>query len=483
MVQSNNNLWILTEERLKISVLKIILNTFVKFTNGKIIQSAPKSEVKIKPVFEKKKFKNLYQIENFKIKNIDKIYSLIVSGTTSFTDHLLFEQKEKPSDFELSTNNIKFAFEDTKTDSTESRNTVFGQRGSKHVILSYYNKNIPFKVIITDSEINYNDKFDKNGNIIEKGFPPSSKFDARCLVTSGVEIIGINNFDAAPFKDFEELKSEKNKMRKPGGKNNIAFKIENISDGISLSKKLLKPGKNKVGKITKNWSDPSIGQVLSTSLAIRKLGYDGNIKIVKHQLDNEMIKNKNNKFLLGCKSLKINLENLNLPNVQFPRKYWEYPTFSDSEKHATILFHHMLNYSQNLLRVIFDNHGGCARSYITTIDQKNFPVPKQLHESKLPDLIVLDKDEKKIYMIEGKTHIEYKKGIDQIKLFSNFFDDFLVKKCGYKNYELESWIILSGDSNLDVDFKKVIFNLREDFSIEVSNHINDKFLNIFNNFS
>ena len=196
-----------------------------------------------------------------------------------------------------------------------------------------------------------------------------------------------------------------------------------------------------------------------------------------------MIKNKNNKFLLGCKSLKINLENLNLPNVQFPRKYWEYPTFSDSEKHATILFHHMLNYSQNLLRVIFDNHGGCARSYITTIDQKNFPVPKQLHESKLPDLIVLDKDEKKIYMIEGKTHIEYKKGIDQIKLFSNFFDDFLVKKCGYKNYELESWIILSGDSNLDVDFKKVIFNLREDFSIEVSNHINDKFLNIFNNFS
>ena len=85
-----NNLWILTEERLKISVLKDILKIYIR---DNTIVDSDTSGAKIKPIIENNLFKNKYEIKGIKIKNIDKIYSMIVSGNTSFVDHLLFEQK------------------------------------------------------------------------------------------------------------------------------------------------------------------------------------------------------------------------------------------------------------------------------------------------------------------------------------------------------------------------------------------------------
>lgn len=471
-----NNIYILTEERIKISVIEKILNIYIRDNNS---DHEFVGNISLKPIFNDKIFCNYYEIENCKINNINKIYSLIVSGTTSFVDHLIFEQDSKPTDYSLKSKNIKYAFEDTKTDSTESRNTVFGQRGSKHVILSYYNNHIPYKVIITDSILSYNDKEDESGLKI-KGFPPSSKFDARCLVTSDVEVIGIENFDAKPFKNFKELKETKNNMKMPP-KNNIPFRIntnENF-DSIQISKKLLKPVKEKSGGTYFAWSDPSIGQILSTCLAIRNLNYEKKITITKHMLNDKMIVGKENKFLLGCKVLGLNLENIELPNIEFPKQYWRYPNFSDTEKHATILFHHMLNYSKSDIKVIFDNHGGCARSYLITINNNNFSIPKQTPDSKLPDIILADHQEKIIYMIEGKTHSEYEKGLEQIQLYETFYKKYIIEKCEYKDYELENWIILSGNSSLKVNFEKVLFNLKEDFSLDISPHINKKLKDIF----
>ena len=80
----SSNLWILTEERLKISVLKDILKIYIRDNK---LKNTDFSNLKINPTIENNYFKNLYEVENIKIENIDKIYSTIVSGNTSFVDH------------------------------------------------------------------------------------------------------------------------------------------------------------------------------------------------------------------------------------------------------------------------------------------------------------------------------------------------------------------------------------------------------------
>ena len=70
MKEEVNNLWILTEERLKIDVLKKILNIYIR---DKKLSDTDIANIIIKPLIEKNIFKNQYKIENFKIPYIENI--------------------------------------------------------------------------------------------------------------------------------------------------------------------------------------------------------------------------------------------------------------------------------------------------------------------------------------------------------------------------------------------------------------------------
>jgi hypothetical protein len=456
----SSNLWILTEERLKISVLKDILKIYVRDNN---IKDTDFSNLKINPIIKNGYFINQYEIENIKIENINKIYSTIVSGKTSFVDHLLFKQKNRPDDFSLKTKNFQYFIEDTKTDTKESRNTAFGQRATKTIIANHFNKS-PFKLLITSSIFKYNE------------FPDSAKFDAKCLMTTGVEIfIEESKVEDKKFTNVDDLILEKNSMRQPPS-SNIPFRIEKAGKNINISKKIIKAAGPAL-------SDPSIGQILNVCFALRKLNFIGDITISKHGLNQANFTNmSDNKLLLGCKLLNIKLENIVLSTaIAFPETYWKYPNYSTQEKHATILLHHLIEYKSKELEVIFDHHAGCARNYIKDEDNNNYSVNKT-PKGKTPDLIVRNKKDKILYMIEGKTHNNINKGIEEIKGFPEFFEKHLVKDCNYKGYKMESWITLTGISDKKTEFKNVMFTLKEDGLIDINQNLDHKFKKVLSNF-
>lgn len=122
------NLWILTEERPKKDVLKMIFEYFAKDRNCGFFGDS----IRIIPLLNKDKiFSFTYEVIGFKCAKVDKVYIKTVSGSSSFTDFLVFYQNNLPTvkDTPL------YAIEETKTDDKESRNTGVYQRCSKFVFI------------------------------------------------------------------------------------------------------------------------------------------------------------------------------------------------------------------------------------------------------------------------------------------------------------------------------------------------------------
>lgn len=124
----SKDLWILTEERPKIEVLKRILYKFAE--DNKF--SASFEKMRILPILKNRKFSFTYELVGLKCDRINKIYIKIVSGYSSFVDFLVFYQEKEPAP---SIDTPDYAIEETKTDDSESRNTGVYQRCSKFVYL------------------------------------------------------------------------------------------------------------------------------------------------------------------------------------------------------------------------------------------------------------------------------------------------------------------------------------------------------------
>ena len=87
------NLYILTEERPKISVLATILQKF------SIDQKAPCfiDNLRILPILEKDTFSFTYELIGFRSNIVNKVFIKTVSGTSSFADFLIFYQQNIPT--------------------------------------------------------------------------------------------------------------------------------------------------------------------------------------------------------------------------------------------------------------------------------------------------------------------------------------------------------------------------------------------------
>ena len=85
------HLWILTEERPKIEVLRTILELFSADTGGAFID-----HLRIIPILTNNRFSFAYELIGYKSGVVDKVYIKTISGTGSFVDYLIYHQFREP---------------------------------------------------------------------------------------------------------------------------------------------------------------------------------------------------------------------------------------------------------------------------------------------------------------------------------------------------------------------------------------------------
>ena len=119
MVQSNNNLWILTEERPKKAVIEKIVEktSLIKNLNIKI------EKFKIEPLIKKNKFLHIFKISKVQSDKIQNIFIRLISSRSSFVDFLVFLQNKEPNPEQILKNCI-YAIEETKTNSYTNEITL-----------------------------------------------------------------------------------------------------------------------------------------------------------------------------------------------------------------------------------------------------------------------------------------------------------------------------------------------------------------------
>jgi len=422
----SKNLWILTEERPKIEVLKRILD---KFTIDNKFSSFV-DNLRILPILENRKFAFTYELVGFKCNRISKIYIKIVSGYSSFVDFLVFYQDKKPNP---SCDTPVYAIEETKTDDSESRNTGVYQRCSKFVYLENFFPHVR-KVML------YNLKIDQKETPTETNI-----LGTRMLLTIGVEILGkeLDENIFKPFSSVDELIDYKNSMRK-APKGNVPIDIIKKDDTIFVSGRLVKADHLA--------HDPNIGALSIISATLRKLAWNGKIIITKHGLSQSHLKS-NNKFILIANQIDILLDGLTLPKSTPHIEYWRYDM--DGEKIGTIFIHLVIeNFTDGYS--IYENHAGSERGYFITPSDEHITIDKYTDREKykngdkskiinLPDLTILDVSRNEIINIEGEMYKNKLTGIKQLSLFDAFKN--LYVKNYYPSFSIVRTVVLYGGDN------------------------------------
>ena len=410
------NLYILTEELPKEKIICGILDYYCKQFNKSI---EDKNSAIIKPIFINQKFNYKYELLNYKIKNINKIFIEIVSGKSSFVDYLIFEQDFRPEEHDLNNDNdgnhLKLIVEETKTNDIESRNQVF-QRISKFIYIEHFYKNVK-KLMFYNIQINTENKVPTASN----------KLGINILLTLNIDIIGINKEYFEPFKHENALIKFKNDMNPPN-RTNTPVRINVCENQIFISGSLENPRSS--GNLN---HDPNKGQLPALAKVLRKFGCNHEIIIIKHGVSQQTInRSRGNKLLFLAKILDFKLENIELPEITIPTQYWKYDR--KAEKNGTILFQLINMFNNPYTTPIFYNHGKGELSYFI----KSNGEPIQLSERNIPDLILKNENSKEILIIEGKTFDKLQEGLDKLKDFDSI-EKYILNE--YSNYKTNRWIV------------------------------------------
>lgn len=403
-----DNLWLLTEERPKPSVILQIIEMYCSDFCATIIEQ---NEIRIKPQIKNGIFNFIYEVEGLEVNTAGKIYIKTVSGSSSFIDFLMFKQVQEPTEGSFN-DNLIMAIEETKTSDDESRNTGVYQRGSKFVYITPYYRNVKLYMLYNEELENRDDKRPSSTSI----------FGTNILLTLGVTIVGKDTSKwFAPFKSLDDLISFKSKMKQPPA-GNVPINITKYSDRIEISGRLAKPsGAGNIGH------DPNIGALSMISSCIRKLGWERDIVITMHGVVQDYVnKTKGkNKFLYICKILNLKLDRIVMPsNVELPESYWHYEM--SSEKMTSILLHVLSVY--NGMYGVYENHAGCERGYFKTKSGELVTLPKKDKKGEnlyLPDVVLYDEKTNIILLVEGKKISTLANGIEEIKYYDSIENEYI----------------------------------------------------------
>lgn len=434
-------LWILTEEKPKISVICQIVELYKRDFGG-VILSMDKANVKIRANFDKGIFQFSYTVEGIAIQNIRQILIKTVSGSSSFFDFLVFQQPQIPSEDEPG--NLLMAIEETKTSDDESRNTGVYQRASKFAFIDAFYKDVRLYML-------YNDELEARE---EKKPSDTSIFGTNMLLTIHADIIGKDTSKwFHKFHSIDELIRFKASMRQPPA-GNIPINITKFCDRIEISGRLSKPAD--AGNIG---HDPNIGALSLISKCLRTLGWSKKIVITHHGVSQSYVDRTHglNKFLYICAILNIELDGILMPEtVSLPGKYWHYEM--SSEKMASILLHIVGEYHG--LRGIYQNHAGCERGYFKTKSNALLTLPKKDRNGinlYIPDLVLHSPATNEIILVEGKKLSTLQAGIAEIEDYDSIELEFI--KPYYPSCSVYRCVTIFGGNSSALPHKKVILYL------------------------
>ncbi|AMN69039.1 hypothetical protein [Psychrobacter sp. P11G5] len=433
---SQKNLWILTEERPKTSILQTIIGRFCNDYNIGFFANP----LRIIPLINNEKFTFTYQVLGINSPNIGNIYIKIVSGYSSFVDFLVYFQKDQP----IPTDIPLYAIEETKTDDSESRNTGVYQRCTKFVYIDYFYSHVK-KIMLYDLQIT------------QKASPTKTNiFGSRLLATCGVEVLGkVQTAEQEQaFNSIDELIQCKKDIK--AHTRNVPIDITKHAEHIEVSGRLRK------GKTNTLSYDPNIGALTIIAKALRVLGWDKDIIITKHELAQEVLTNRN-KFIYIANRLDIKLQGLEIPQNVEHRDYWRYE--EKGEKLATI-FIHLVVESFTKGYSIFENHAGCGKSYFKKSNGDVRPLVKYSYENNgkrkiahIPDLILVDMERLEVINIEGKTYANRSNGINEL-LNYDFIDSEYIKQ-EYPDYSIKRTVVVYGSDEEEIMETKISFMLNK----------------------
>jgi hypothetical protein len=435
----DKNLWFLTEERPKKEVLQTIFQKFAKDYGFAVFVDT----LRIFPILEDNKFTFTYEVTGFRCNKVHKVYVKTVSGNSSFTDFLIFYQKDLPT---LKDEPI-YAIEETKTDDKESRNTGVYQRCSKFVFIQSYYPNVK-KIMLYNLQID------------QKVIPTSTYiFGTKLLLTLGVEILGkkLDSIIFTPFKTIDEIIELKDKMRK-APKGNVPILLTKSKTKIEVSGRLFKSGGLS--------HDPNIGALSIICAVLRQLGWTQKIEITQHGLFQKHV-GKTNKFIQIANKIDISLQGLAIPKTEMNINYWKYDT--DGEKLGTIFIHLVVeNFTQGYS--IFENHAGCEKGYFITKNGEHIPLEKYKDKVKykggdkeqivhIPDLILIDFGRSEVINVEGKKYKFRQNGIDELNNYDFIEKNYILKY--YPNFKILRTVVLYGSSEEEIIEIEIGFLLNE----------------------
>lgn len=248
-------------------------------------------------------------------------------------------------------------------------------------------------------------------------------------------------------------------MRKPHAASNIPIILTRKQNCIEIS-----------GRLYKNnglLHDPNIGALSIIAACLRKLGWKEQIIITKHGLAQKHI-GQQNKFIRIANQLNIELDGLLIPKTTLPKQYWHYE--QNSEKLATIFIHIVVESFTNCYS-IFDNHAGCEKSYFKKPNGDLIPLAKYSDRESykagnkdkiiyIPDLVLIDTNEKQTITIEGKKYKFRKNGIKELTNYTTFDEKYLSKY--YPKYKIIRTVVLYGGKETEIIEVEIGFLLNDD---------------------
>lgn len=452
------NLWILTEERPKLSVIRQILTQY-STEYGATAQFG--DSFNIKPIVVDNAFTFNYEVEGVAVSDIERITIVIVSGNSSFVDYMLVRQDEKPSDHSLE--NVLMAIEETKTSDAESRNTGVYQRASKFVYLNHYCPNAKKFMLYNEEATSDENKKPTDTNI----------FGTNMLLTLGVKFIGKTMRHFKAFESVDEMIQFKSRMHLPNP-TNIPILLHKYEDRITVSGRLSKP--SDAGNIG---HDPNIGALSCIGATLRKLGWTKDIVVTLHGVSQQYVNKTRgkNKCLFLFNMLGMNLDGIEMPTqTSMPEHYWNYS--NSSEKVASILLHLTCQYSN--IHGIYENHAGCERGYFRTKNGEFLILPKKDTAGEnllLPDVVLCDDETKTIYNVEGKLLSTMYNGIEEVEMYGSIEDEF-IKPC-YPNYSIQRWVSIFGGRGNGIPHEKVLIYVNQQGKVFINSNADENIKQAF----
>lgn len=291
----------------------------------------------------------------------------------------------------------------------------------------------------------------------------TSVFGTNILLTLGVTIVGKNTSKwFKPFTSLDELIRFKAGMRQPPA-GNVPIAITKYPDRIEISGRLSKPAD--AGNIG---HDPNIGALSMISKCIRTLGWDKDIVITLHGVEQSYVNKTRgkNKFLYICHILGLKLQGITMPTrVELPELYWHYEM--SSEKMTSILLHVLGMYHG--LYGVYENHAGCERGYFRTKSGQLVTLPKKDSHGinlYLPDVVLYDAATNYVVLVEGKKLSTLSNGLKEIQYYDSIENEYI--KPNYPNAQILKCVSIFGGNQKNYLHKDVLIYMNESGEIYIN---------------